>query len=173
MTAPAASAGVASEWLAREDPLERCPALVVLSADHPGRADEAVRLYRDGFGMEVWLADDPRTAPEGDAGIGTTRRRLVALGVPAPAIHRVTGAATSTRAELASIAAEMRRRAIPCAVLVTAPLHLRRVRVTWQHLGPGTPRAVIRATATQEHRARRNEPAELALTLFAMFGRPR
>jgi uncharacterized SAM-binding protein YcdF (DUF218 family) len=171
MVAPAAAAGVGSEWLAREDPLERCPALVVLNAEHPGRADDASRLYRDGFGVEVWITEDPSSASE--AGTGSTRKRLMALGVPVGTIHRVPGAATSTRAELASVAAEMRRRAVPCAVVVTSPLHLRRVRVTWQHLGPGTPRAIIRATATHEPRARRNEAAELALTLFAMFGRPR
>ena len=169
-----ASAGVVSKWLAVEDPLEPCQALIVLNGEHPGRAEEAVRLFRAGVGREVWLTDDPKSAgADGDAGTRSNRTHLVQHGVPAAAIHVVPGAATGTRAELHAVAAELRRRALPCAVLVTSPLHVRRVRVTWQRVAGAAPRAIVRATTSHDYSGWRKEAAELALTLLAVIGLPR
>jgi uncharacterized SAM-binding protein YcdF (DUF218 family) len=172
--ASSASAGAIGDWLAVEDPLDRCPALVVLNGEHPGRADEAVRLYRAGFGREVWLTDDPRSSDAtGDAGTRSNRRHLVAHGVPDAAIYVVPGAASGTRAELAIVAAELRRRAAPCAILITSSLHLRRVRATWQRVAGETPRAIVRKTSSDDYSGWRKEVAELALTLLAVIGLPR
>ena len=171
MVAPVASANVVTEWLAADDPPERCLALVVLNGEHPNRADEAVRLYRAGFGREVWLTDDPKSSdPDGDAGTRSNRKHLIAQGIPPAAIRAVPGAATSTRAELEAVAATMRGRTATCAVLVTSPLHVRRVRVTWQRVIGEAPRAVVRGTTGSDYRA---TSKELALTLLALLGRPR
>ena len=171
IVASSASASVVTDWLAAENPLERCPTLVVLNGEHPGRADEAARLYRAGYGREVWLTDDPKSsAADGDAGTHSNRTYLLAHGVPGAAIRVVPGAATSTRAELEAVGSELRRRGGACVLIVTSPLHVRRVRVTWRRVIGEAPRAIVRGATATEYRA---TPKELALTFFALIGRPR
>jgi len=53
----------------------------LLNGEHPGRAEEAVRLYRAGVGREVWLTDDPKSAgADGDAGTRSNLTHLVQHG---------------------------------------------------------------------------------------------
>jgi uncharacterized SAM-binding protein YcdF (DUF218 family) len=171
-----ATAGPLSDWLSPEHPLEPCLAIVALNGDQPARADEAARLHQRGIGVEVWLTSDPRSGADGrsDEGTRSNARRLLSHGIPNAAIHLVPGAATSTRAELAAIAAELRARAVPCAVLVTSPLHARRVMVTWQRVVGAAPRAVVRHAPNAQYRGGwRLEVKELTLTFLAWLGLPR
>jgi uncharacterized SAM-binding protein YcdF (DUF218 family) len=173
-TAADVSGGAVSDWLALEDPVERCPALVALNGDYPARADEAARLYHAGLGGEVWLTSDPRSSDSrGDVGTRSNAARLVARGVSAAAIHMVPGAATGTRAELHAVAAELRRRAVPCAVLVTSPLHARRVRVTWEHAVGSAPRAVIRHAPNSDYGSWRDVLKELTIIVLVWLRFPR
>jgi uncharacterized SAM-binding protein YcdF (DUF218 family) len=147
---------------------------VVLNGDHPARAHEAARLYHAGVGREVWLTDDPESGDAtGDAGTRSNRARLVSQGVPAAAIQIIAGRATGTRAELTAIADALSRRTLPCAVLVTSPLHVRRVRVTWWRIAGESPRAVVRAAPGADYEGWRKEAKELGLTLLAWIGFPR
>ena len=58
-----------ASWLTVEDPIEPCPALVVLNGDPPARVDEAERLYRARVAPTIWLTVDPRSGEGGgDAG---------------------------------------------------------------------------------------------------------
>ena len=174
-TASCASAITLGEWLSFEDPVEHCPVLVVLNGDQPARADETARLYHAGIASEIWLTSDPRSGDAAglDAGTQSNAARLVRSGkVPADAIHVVPGAATGTRAELEVIGGELRRRALPCAILVTSPLHARRVKVTWQRVVGAAPRAVVRHALGAGYTGWRNEAQELSLTLLAWIGFP-
>ena len=170
--APRANAGPLSEWLARPDPLQPCPTLVVLNGEHPARADEAARLYHAGTGREIWLTDDPGSADHvSDVGTRSNHAHLVARGVPAAAITVVPGVARGTRAELAVIAAALRQRALSCAVLITSPLHVRRVRVTWRGVADDSPRAIVHGAPGGTYGAGwAGEAKELALTFFAWIG---
>jgi hypothetical protein len=171
-----ASGGPLGDWLAVEDPVRRCPAIVVLNGDQPARADEAARLFHAGAGAEIWLTNDPRSGNDDAADAGTQfniRRLADAARVPATAIRVVPGAATGTAAELALIAAELRRRALSCALLVTSPLHGRRVKATWAHVAGAVPRAVVRLAPGAGHTGWLVELKELVGTGLAWIGRPR
>jgi uncharacterized SAM-binding protein YcdF (DUF218 family) len=157
--------------LGGEDAVKPCPVMVVLNGDHPARADEAARRYRAGFGSEIWLTDDPRS---GDGHVDTGTRsnvtHLVRGGVPRSAISIVPGAAIGTRAELAAIAAEMRRRELPCVIAVTSPLHGARVKVTWWSLVGSRPRVIVVHAPNAHYAGWEVALRELGLTMLAAAG---
>jgi uncharacterized SAM-binding protein YcdF (DUF218 family) len=167
-----ARAGALGDWLAREDPLAPCSVLVVLNGEHPARADEAARLYRAGTAPEIWLTGDPASADEkSDVGTRSNRARLASLGVPDAAIRLIPGTARGTRSELEAIAAALQARALPCAVLVTSPRHVRRVRVTWDRAVGDVPRAIVRGAPQGTHaNGWRGVATEVALTVLAWIG---
>ena len=174
-SAVSAAASPLGDWIAVQDPLEPCPVTAVLNGDEPARVDEAARLYRAGFGEEIWLTNDPRSGNRevADAGTQSNARRLVEAGrLPARALQILAGTATSTRAELAIIAAELRRRGLPCAVIVTSPLHARRVKATWVQIAGGAPRAVVRHAPGAGYVGWWIELKELGGTMLARVGLP-
>ena len=57
-------------WLVREDPLEKGGAIVVLSGGIPDRALQAAKIYREGYGSEIWLTQPVEP-----------KRTMVSLGV--------------------------------------------------------------------------------------------
>jgi uncharacterized SAM-binding protein YcdF (DUF218 family) len=156
------------------DRVEACGPLVVLNGDHPARAHEAARLFREGVGREVWLTSDPHSSDShGDAGTRSNATTLTADGVPSTAIHTIPGAARGTRAEIAAVAEELRRQDVPCAIVVTSPVHARRVRVTWQRVVGASPRAVIRHAPGAAYAGWYAQARELGATFFAWIGLPR
>lgn len=160
--------------VASEDPLAPCDTLVVLNGHHPVRVDEGLGLYRDGIGREIWLTSDPKSSDErGDRGTRSNRERLLAAGVADDVIRLVPGAASSTRAELALVVAELRRRARSCAVVVTSSIHGPRVRVTWRRLAGSAPRAIVRTANDASAFNARSRWAERGATLLAWLGFPR
>jgi uncharacterized SAM-binding protein YcdF (DUF218 family) len=162
----------APRWLSIEDPLRPCPAIVVLNGDTPSRVDEGARLHRTNAAAEVWLTDDPASADDhGDAGTRWNARRLVDLGVPPAAIHVVPGAARGTRAELEAVRAELARRRFECAVIVTSPLHTRRVKTTWARHVESSPQAVVRAAPGASYVGWAQVRKELIGSLMAFVGR--
>jgi uncharacterized SAM-binding protein YcdF (DUF218 family) len=168
-----APAGPLRAWLAVQDPVEPCPAIAVLNGDQPSRVVEAARLYQVGAGQEIWLTNDPRSGNPAvtDAGTQSNAQYLAGrAGVPSSAIHILPGAATGTRAELAIVVDELRRRELSCAILVTSPLHARRVKATWEHIAGSAPRAVVRHAAGGGHIGWWVELTELGGTLLARIG---
>ena len=175
-TSGIAGAGALEKWLAVEDPVEPCSVVAVLNGDPPARVDEAARLYHMGVGRQIWLTSDPRSggSDAGDAGTAWNLARLLAHGgIPRAAIELVPGAASGTRAELEAIAAELRRRTLTCAVVVTSPLHARRVKATWQRVAGTSPRAVVRHAPDASYRGWIVELKELGGTVLAWTGLPR
>lgn len=165
---------VGMTWVASEDPLAPCDTLVVLNGHHPVRVDEGLALYRGGIGREIWLTSDPKSSDErGDRGTRSNRERLLAGGVADDVIRLVPGAASSTRAELALVVAELRRRARPCAVVVTSSIHGPRVRVTWRRLAGSAPRAIVRTVEDAPAFSAGARWAERGATLLAWLGFPR
>ena len=157
-------------WLRVEDALAPCPAIVALNGDPPARADEAARLYHARVGNEVWLTDDPHSSDTGgDAGSRSNATRLVTLGVPSHAIHRVPGLARSTRAELGAVGAELRRRGLSCAIAVTSPLHARRVKLTWDRR-VRSPRLIVRHGSGANYVGWGKAARELAGSLLVLTG---
>jgi uncharacterized SAM-binding protein YcdF (DUF218 family) len=161
----------APRWLSVEDPLRDCPTIVVLNGDTPSRAEEGARLHHAGGGREVWLTDDPLSGDrQGDAGTRGNARRLVELGVPPGSIHVVPGTARGTRAELEAVAAELGRRRFDCAVIVTSPLHTRRVKITWQRHVGSSPQLVVRPSSGGNYVGWGKVRKELAGSLMALAG---
>jgi uncharacterized SAM-binding protein YcdF (DUF218 family) len=167
----AATWAYAPRWLAIQDQLIACPAIVVLNGDPPARANEAARLYHAGVGSEIWLTSDPLSSDvRGDAGTRWNAAHLAMSGVPGSAIRLVPGVARGTRAELRTIAAEMTRRGLACTIAVTSPLHARRVKLTWQRRVGPSPMLVVRHAAEANYIGWRKVARELAGTLGVLVG---
>jgi uncharacterized SAM-binding protein YcdF (DUF218 family) len=142
-------------WLVVADPLERVPVVAVMAGDAPFRAMEAARLLREGWASEVWLtraslpAREAALARLGIRFVGDddyNRQALQRLGVPASAVRVIPLRVESTAREVEAIAAELRRRGVARAIVVTSRAHTRRVRATWQAVVGDVPGAIVRPT---------------------------
>ena len=143
-------------WLVIQDSLQRARAIVVLSGLCPYRAMEAAEIYRQGWAPEVWLfQDDPRGAEDAfAAGIHYVteaewdRQVLERLGVPATAIRVLDTPTTNTVSEAYLVASELRRTGGDRVILVTSPMHTRRVKAIWRSVG-GYSQAILRYDASE------------------------
>jgi uncharacterized SAM-binding protein YcdF (DUF218 family) len=143
-------------WLVVEDPLEKAPAIVVLSGAMPLRAIEAAKLFREGYAPEVWLtssAEPGETLRAMDIPFvgedSYNSRILVHEGVPENAIHVIPRPIENTADEVSVILAELVRKKNQTVIIVTTKAHTRRTRMLWQRLSGGRGRAIIRA-ATED-----------------------
>ena len=150
LTAPAWLPGVAS-LLIEEDPLRSADLIVVLSGSIPDRPRYAADLYRRGLAPRVLCASSQVPDLLKAAGRAMTQAEISAAvlraqGVPDAAIL-VVNRSTSTFEELALVRDTMRAQGWKRVILVSSPTHLRRIRITWDHLtGPGGPEAILHAT---------------------------
>ena len=150
LTAPAWLPGVAS-LLIEEDPLRSADLIVVLSGSIPDRPRYAADLYRRGLAPRVLCASSQVPDLLKAAGRAMTQAEISAAvlraqGVPDAAIL-VVNRSTSTFEELALVRDTMRAQGWKRVILVSSPTHLRRIRITWDHLtGPGGPEAILRAS---------------------------
>ena len=140
-------------WLTVEDPLEKAQAIVVLSGRMPIRAMEAARLYRAGYGPEIWLTRTVEPAASLQAihiaYIGEdfyNTRVLMHEGVPENAIRILELPVINTADEVRLISAELGRRGDSRVILVTTKVHTRRVRALWRRLADARMRAIVRAS---------------------------
>lgn len=131
----------AGRWLNREDPLSRADVIFVLSGAMPQRAEEAAKVFAQGYAPEVWFsrpyspADD--LAKLGIRYVGEedyNRQILAHEGVPETAIHVLAGPVVNTEEELQELGREMRRNGKTTVILVTSPEHTRRVWTLWRKL---------------------------------------
>ena len=141
------------QWLVVNDPPERAQAIVVLSGLVPYRAMAAAEIFRQGWAPEVWLfKDDPRGTDEAFAHLGIHRVKeeeydqqvLERLGVPPAAVRVLDPPGTNTVSEATLIAGELRRQGGDRVILVTSPLHTRRVRAIWRKVVGDHLRAILR-----------------------------
>lgn len=156
-------------WLVVDDSLDSARAIVVLSGLTPYRAMEAAEIYREGWAREVCLfKDNPRGADEAFSRLGIhhvteeehDKQVLERLGVPAAAIRIMEPPATNTESEFELLHEELRREGGDRVILVTSPVHTRRVKAIWRSVVGNHPQAIVRhdtsETSDPEHWWRAN-----------------
>ncbi len=149
-------------WLVTEGQLAPARAIAVLSGDMPASAIEAARLYRQHNAPEVWLTHpwgaQQALAPYGIAYTGEqeyNREILEKLGVPAASIRILEPRIVNTADEVRVIAGALRRVNGRRVILVTSPLHTRRVKIIWRKLVGVDPEAIVRYTRAERFNANR------------------
>jgi uncharacterized SAM-binding protein YcdF (DUF218 family) len=142
----------AGKWLVREDPLSHADAIVVLSGSMPARAEEAAKIFQQGYAPEVWLTRPNNVAGElGKMNIAYTgeetynREVLIQKGVPPNAVRILPDSIVDTEQEIEEVSRQLREEKKTSAIIVTSPQHTRRVRVLWRRLAQPGQVAVVRA----------------------------
>jgi uncharacterized SAM-binding protein YcdF (DUF218 family) len=142
-------------WLVREDNLEKCSAIVVLSGAMPDRALQAAELYRAGYAPEVWITQ-PTQPKQLMSTLGIpfdgedeyNRRVLLRGGVPERAIRILSPTIMNTADEMHAIANALQQEKGGAVIIVTSKAHTRRVHALWKQLEGGRGRLIVRAAAT-------------------------
>jgi hypothetical protein len=118
----------------------------------PVRAEEAARLYREGFAAEVWLTHSTEPgATLAELGVAYTgedsynRQVLIHEGVPAAAIRVLEPPIENTADEMNAIAAALDPQKSRVVIVVTSKAHTRRTRLLWHKLAAPRGRAIVRA----------------------------
>jgi uncharacterized SAM-binding protein YcdF (DUF218 family) len=131
----------AGRWLTSEDPLSKADVIFVLSGGLPYRAEEAAKVFGMGYASEVWLSlpVSPSDKLEklgihfaGEEEYST--KILLHEGVPEGVIHILPEPIVDTEQEVAEAAERMRQTGKTKVIIVTSPLHTRRVRALWTRL---------------------------------------
>jgi uncharacterized SAM-binding protein YcdF (DUF218 family) len=140
----------AGRWLVREDPLGPADEIVVLSGSMPSRAEEASRVFQEGYAHEIWVSqpESPRgpLESEGIHYLGEedyNREVLLKEGVPDADIHIFAQPIVNTEDEIKEISGQMRRDGKTTAIVVTSPQHTRRVRALWHELAGNGLRLIV------------------------------
>jgi uncharacterized SAM-binding protein YcdF (DUF218 family) len=141
------------KWLVREDSLEKCTAIVVLSGGMPDRALQAAEIYREGYAPEVWVTQ-PTQPKQVMSTLGIpfdgeeeySKRVLIHRGVPENAIRILTPAIVNTADEMRVLAETLQNRNSSTVIVVTSKAHTRRVQALWNRMESGRGRVIVRAT---------------------------
>jgi uncharacterized SAM-binding protein YcdF (DUF218 family) len=131
----------AGRWLIREDPLAKADEIIVLSGAMPARAEEAAKVFQQGYAPVVWVSL-PTSPREELTAMGIpysgeedySRQVLVHEGVPAADIKIFAQPIVNTENEIEEISQQMRRDGKSSAIIVTSAQHTRRVRALWTTL---------------------------------------
>jgi len=144
-------------WLDREDPLQKCAAIAVLSGRMPDRALEAARLYNQGYAAQVWLSYSVEPAATLQkygvpyAGEETyDRLLLVHQGVPESAIHMLDPPIVNTADEMRTFGKALRNLQDRRLILVTSKVHTRRTAALWKLLSSKDGTAIVRGVSDDE-----------------------
>jgi DUF218 domain len=140
-------------WLVREDALEKCTAVAVLSGAMPDRALQAAEIYRAGFAPEVWITQ-PTQPKQMMSALGVpfdgeeeySKRVLIRQGVPENAIRVLTPTIVNTADEMKVLADTLQSRKGSTVIVVTSKAHTRRVHALWNKLENGRGQIIVRAT---------------------------
>jgi uncharacterized SAM-binding protein YcdF (DUF218 family) len=142
----------AGRWLVREDPLAAADEIVVLSGSMPARAQEAGKIFQEGYAHEVWVSrpESPRLdlETEGIHYLGEEDYNLEVLvhqGVPDADIHIYPQPIVNTEDEIREISAQLRHDGKTSVIIVTSPQHTRRVRALWKKLAGSDLRLIVHA----------------------------
>jgi uncharacterized SAM-binding protein YcdF (DUF218 family) len=128
-------------WLVVEDPLQKASAIAVLSGRMPGRALEAARVYKQGYAPRIWLtySSEPKATLE-KLSISFVsedvynKQILMHEGVPESAIQVLEPPIVNTADEMKTIGGALRKENQRSVIIVTSPVHTRRVRALWKRL---------------------------------------
>ncbi len=129
-----------------EDPLGRADAIVVVAGGTPSREAAAAVLFREGWAPRIILSNQftpdrvrelialgiRRTDLQGEA-----RLALEKHGVPAAAIVALGEPVRITETELRLVRETAQARGYGRVILITSPLHTRRVRLIWSREAQG------------------------------------
>jgi uncharacterized SAM-binding protein YcdF (DUF218 family) len=140
----------AGRWLIREDPLSHADVILVLSGSMPYRAEEAAKVFREGYATEIWLTH-PQSPAEKLESMGIhyesdeeyDRAVLVRSGVPDAAIHLLPQRILNTEQELEEAHRQMAQAGKSSILIVTSLEHTRRVRTLWRVLVGANPKAIV------------------------------
>jgi uncharacterized SAM-binding protein YcdF (DUF218 family) len=144
-------------FLVTEDPLRPADLIVVLSGSPTDRARYAAELYHRKLAPRLMCASGLTLTDLELVGKSMTQAELSATalrkyGVPDGAIL-VFNKTTSTFEELTLVRKTMLARGWKRVILVSSPYHLRRMRLTWEHVAGSTDlTAVLRATPYSKFR---------------------
>ena len=128
-------------WLVVEDPLQKASAIAILSGRMPSRALEAARVYKQGYAPHVWLthSTEPGATLEklsipfvGEDAYN--KQILIHEGVPESAIQVLEPPIVNTADEMKTIGEALRKGNQRTVIIVTSPVHTRRVRALWKRL---------------------------------------
>jgi uncharacterized SAM-binding protein YcdF (DUF218 family) len=140
----------AGRWLIREDALSHADAILVLSGSMPYRAEEAAKVYQQGYAPEIWLTHPVSPAEElqsmgihyqSDEEYDTAV--LTHDGIPASAIHVLPEEIVDTEQELDEVQRRMAAEGKSTIIIVTSLQHTRRVGTIWQTLYGSRPLAIV------------------------------
>lgn len=137
-------------WLVVEDPLQKASAIAVLSGRMPGRALEAARVYKQGYAPHIWLTHftEPKATLEklSVPFVGEdvyNKQILMHEGVPEGAIQVLEPPIVNTADEMKTIGEAMRKENQHSVIIVTSPVHTRRVRALWKRLAAQDGTAIV------------------------------
>lgn len=140
----------AGRWLIHEDPLAHADVILVVSGSMPYRAEEAAKVYREGYAPEIWLTHPVSPAEELQSmGIhyesdeDYDRVVLARNGVPAEAIRVLPDEIVDTEQELEEARQEMTREGKSRILIVTSLEHTRRVGTIWRKLFDSKAQAIV------------------------------
>jgi uncharacterized SAM-binding protein YcdF (DUF218 family) len=138
-------------WLVREDPLGPADTIMVLSGGVPAWAEEAARIFRQGYAHEVWVSKPESPSGElAEMGIqylgedDYNREILIHEGVPEADVHVLPDVIVDTEQEVEEIAKQMHGEGKTSVIIVTSPEHTRRVKVLSRKLAGENLRAIVR-----------------------------
>jgi uncharacterized SAM-binding protein YcdF (DUF218 family) len=141
-------------WLVVDDPLHKADAIAVLSGNMPSRALEAARVYRQGYASQVWLTHSTEPgAALAELSIPFAgeefydKQILMHQGVPETAIQVLDPPIVNTADEMKIIGDALRMRNLHSVILVTSPVHTRRVRTLWNHISAENGTALVHAVS--------------------------
>ena len=133
-----------ARWLIQADPPVHADVAVVLGGGEGERLGAAVRIFKSGRVPAILITGPAKSllkvyTGEDSLTQGEVKRRIaVRLGVPESKAWLDLGP-TSTYEEAVAVRAELERRSLSRAIIVTSPLHSRRVSKTFGHLFRGSP----------------------------------
>lgn len=140
----------AGRWLIREDPLTHANVILVLSGSMPYRAEEAAKVYREGYASEIWLTHPVSPAAtlqsmgiryesEEDYDIAI----LTKGAVPVTAIRVLPRQIVDTEQEVEEAGDEMKQEGKSSLIIVTSLQHTRRAGTLWRKFFGADPKAIV------------------------------
>ena len=149
-------------WLVTEDALQKADAIAVLSGGIPLRAEEAAKLYRDGYAPKILLTHPAEpSAAMAALGIPYSAEDFYSLqillheGVPQDAIEVVAPPIRNTADELAAISKSLPGITGATVIIVTSKAHTRRVHILGRRLAQGRMHALVHAASDDPFNPRR------------------
>jgi uncharacterized SAM-binding protein YcdF (DUF218 family) len=140
----------AGRWLIHEDPLSHADVILVLSGGMPYRAEEAAKVYREGYAPEIWLTHPVSPAAElRNLGVhyesdeDYNAEVLTRLGVPSSAIHVLPNEIVDTEQELEEAVRQMKKEGKSTIIIVTSLEHTRRAGTLWHKLFGAKPKTIV------------------------------